>query len=128
VWLLARHAAARGDAAPDPLADALFAFAERHGVDADGGVFDRVDRSGKLLDGSKRLWPQTERLKALAVRRARGELAASLDRVFLRYARPEGGWTEHLARDEKPLGDVQNATSIYHVVMALRESMQALPA
>jgi mannose-6-phosphate isomerase len=126
VWLLARHAAARGDAAPHPLADALFAFAERHGVDADGGVFDRVDRGGKLLDGSKRLWPQTERLKALAVRGARDELAASLGRVFTRYARPEGGWTEHLARDGKPLGDVQNATSVYHVVLALREAMEAL--
>jgi mannose-6-phosphate isomerase len=124
-WLLARHAAARG-AAVDPIADALFAFAERHGVDADGGVFDRVDRSGKPTEGSKRLWPQTERLKALAVRGERDALAAALARTFSRYARPAGGWTEHLARDEKPLSDVQNATSVYHVVLALREASEAL--
>jgi mannose-6-phosphate isomerase len=126
VWLLAQHAAARGAPAPDPVAEALFAFAERHGVDADGGVFDRVGRGGELLEASKRLWPQTERLKALAVRRAQRELSSALDLVFTRYPRPEGGWTEHLARDEKPLLDVQNATSVYHVVLALSEAMDAL--
>jgi len=128
VWLLARHAAARGRAGSDPIADALFAFAERHGVDADGGVFDRVDRSGRVLAESKRLWPQTERLKALSVRGARRELADGLAHVFSRYVRAEGGWTEHLARDERPLTDVQNATSVYHVVLALREAMDALEA
>ena len=129
VWLLARYAELQGSAGKrDPVGEALFTFAERHGVDADGGVFDRVDRSGRVLEGSKRLWPQTERLKALAVRGDRAGLRASLERTFARYARPEGGWTEHLARDEKPLGDVQNATSVYHVVLALREAMEALDA
>jgi mannose-6-phosphate isomerase len=124
-WLLARHAEARG-AAPPPEAESLFAFAERHGVDADGGVFDRVDRRGQLLAGTKRLWPQTERLKALAVRGERAGLAAALERTLARYARAEGGWHEQLDRDGKPLGGVQNATSVYHVVLALREAMEAL--
>jgi mannose/cellobiose epimerase-like protein (N-acyl-D-glucosamine 2-epimerase family) len=126
-WLLARHAAARGAADPDPAADALFAFAERHGVDADGGVFDRVDRSGALLADTKRLWPQTERIKALAVRGERAELARALGRVFERYARKDGGWNEHTDRGGRLVTELQNATSVYHVVLALREAMEALP-
>lgn len=126
VWLLAQHARARGLGEPDPLAAALFEFAERHGVDAEGGVFDRVDRSGRVLAATRRLWPQTERLKALAARGARGELAGALGRVFSRYASRTGGWTEHLAEDGSVLTDVQNATSVYHVVLALREAMRAL--
>jgi len=124
-WLLTRHAEAAG-APPHPEADALFAFAERHGTDEGGGVFDRVDRRGRLLADTQRLWPQTERLKALAVRGDRAALEGTLARLFARYARAGGGWTEQLGRDGKPLGGVQNATSVYHVVLALRETMQAL--
>ena len=46
----------------------------------------------------KRLWPQTERVKALA---ARGDVAAlqrALDALFARYARKDGGWIEHVDR------------------------------
>ena len=42
----------------------LFDFARRFGVDADGGVFDQVDRTGGRSLATKRLWPQTERVKA----------------------------------------------------------------
>jgi mannose-6-phosphate isomerase len=126
-WLLLRDAAARGRAAPRE-AETLFAFAERHGTDGSGGVFDRVDRRGRLLAGSQRLWPQTERLKALAARGEGRALVAGLERVFARYARPAGGWTEQLGDDGRPESDVQNATSVYHVVLALREAMEALPA
>ena len=125
-WLLARHAEATGSAAPHPEGERLFAFAERHGTDGSGGVFDRIDRRGRLLDASQRLWPQTERLKALAVRGERAALAASLARVFARYLRAGGGWTEQLGPDGKPRDGIQNATSVYHVVLALREALEAL--
>lgn len=128
VWLLAQHARARGQGEADPIAAALFQFAERHGIDAEGSVFDRVDRSGRVLAASHRLWPQTERLKALAVRGSRSELAGALGQVFARYASGAHGWTEHLAADGSVLSDVQNATSVYHVVLALREAMTALEA
>jgi mannose-6-phosphate isomerase len=127
-WLLARYARARGAAGrgADELAAALFGFAERHGVDADGGVFDRVDRRGRVLADSKRLWPQTERCKALAVRGEVAGLRAALAGPLARYRRPDGGWREHLARDGTPTTDLQNATSVYHVVLALREAMEVL--
>jgi mannose/cellobiose epimerase-like protein (N-acyl-D-glucosamine 2-epimerase family) len=125
-WLLARAGATTGSAAAAPLAERLFAFAERHGVDADLGVYDRVDRRGALADGAKRLWPQTERVKALAVRGDAAALRRALDALFSRYARPDGGWIEHVARDGKPLTDLQNATSVYHVTLALVEAGAAL--
>jgi mannose-6-phosphate isomerase len=124
-WLLARYARARG-AGADDVAAALFGFAERHGVDADGGVFDRVDRRGRVLAETKRLWPQTERCKALAVRGELGALRQALAGTFARYRRPDGGWREHLARNGTPTTDLQNATSVYHVVLALREAMGVL--
>jgi mannose/cellobiose epimerase-like protein (N-acyl-D-glucosamine 2-epimerase family) len=126
-WLLAWHrTASSGSGSGSALADRLFAFAEQHGVDADLGVYDRVDRNGSLVDGSKRLWPQTERVKALAARRDLPALRSALDALFARYARPDGGWIEHVGRDGKPITDLQNATSVYHVVLALREAAVAL--
>lgn len=121
-----------GDASALALAERLFAFAERHGVDADGGVFDQVDRAGQPLSTAKRLWPQTERLKALAValrRRPepelRRKLEASLAHCARRYVDPvTRGWREQLARDGAVLSQAQNATSVYHVVAAFGEALR----
>ena len=114
------------------LAERLWGFGERHGLDADGGVFDRVDRDGKPLDPKKRLWPQTEHLKACAVRlrtrpggEGRKRLEASLAHCVERYVDPAtGGWREHLSREGRVLSDAQNATSVYHVVSALCELLR----
>jgi mannose-6-phosphate isomerase len=112
----------------------LFDFARRHGVDADGGVFDQLDPTGRPTVVTKRLWPQTERVKALASRlrattsaELRGELEAGLRYCFARYVDPvTRGWHEHLARDGRVISEAQNATSVYHVVTALAEASEAL--
>ena len=112
-----------------PLAERLRGFAERHGVDRDGGVFDEIARSGAPRATDQRLWPQTERLKALASRLrrfpdpvARKELEAALLRCAARYLDPATrGWREQLARDGRVLSTAQNATSVYHVVAAFGE-------
>ncbi len=131
VWLLDRFAALEPGSAAAGLGARLFAFAERHGVDADGGVFDQVALDGRLRLATKRLWPQTERVKALASRepRLRAELEQALGRCFARYADPaSGGWREQLDRDGRVMSDAQNATSVYHVVFALCEAREALRA
>lgn len=130
--LLQRFAELGGDPSALALADRLLGFAERHGVDTDGGVFDQVDRSGHTLATGKRLWPQTERLKALAVsvrRRPdaarRRELEAALAHCAGRYIDPATrGWREQLARDGRVLSSAQNATSVYHVVAAFGEALR----
>jgi mannose/cellobiose epimerase-like protein (N-acyl-D-glucosamine 2-epimerase family) len=128
--LLQRFAELGGAGDVGPLADRLFGFADRHGIDADGGVFDRVDRSGRPLHTRKRLWPQTEHLKARALAAAarpsaRPRLEAVLEHCSKRYVDPAtGGWHEHLARDGRVVSDAQNATSVYHVVTALSEVLK----
>lgn len=134
VWLLDRLASVGSGAPTRALADRLFEFGRRFGVDADGGVFDQLDRVGKPLATSKRLWPQTERVKTLAARvRATGdaelrrELDAGLRYCFERHVDPKTrGWHELLDREGRVLSDAQNATSVYHVVLALDEAGQAL--
>lgn len=129
VWLLHRYAAATGTPVC-PEADDVFQFARRHGQDKDFGVFDQVDRHGKLLDGAKRLWPQTERIRALAARartgddRAEDEIHQALAYCFDRHVHPtHRGWYEHFERDGTLRSPIQNATSVYHVMGALRDAM-----
>ena len=117
VWLLHGRSSAPG----------LFDFACRYGVDEDGGVFDQVDRSGSVLVATKRLWPQTERIKAHAVRGELDLMRKALDYCFSHYLDPtHGGWNEHLTRDGQVFSRFMNATSVYHVVMALTEAANAL--
>jgi mannose/cellobiose epimerase-like protein (N-acyl-D-glucosamine 2-epimerase family) len=128
--LLRRFAELGGAGDVAPLAERLFGFADRHGIDADGGVFDRVDRSGRPLHARKRLWPQTEHLKARALMAAgrpsaRPRLEAALEHCSKRYVDPAtGGWHEHLARDGRVVSEAQNATSVYHVVTAFCEVLK----
>lgn len=127
-WLLCEYARVAGDERPLALAERLFERASAAGIDPEhGGVFDRVDTDGAVLRDSKRLWPQTEYLKALAVRGDRERLAAELERCWSRYRDPKSpGWIEHLARDGTPLSERMNATSVYHVWTALSAVAAAL--
>jgi mannose-6-phosphate isomerase len=128
VWLLHGYARARG-AHPEALqlAELLNRFARRHGVDTDGLVFDALERSGRPARDSKRLWPQTEHLKALAARGERTALRDTLARVVSAYVDPATrAWREQLDRAGQVTSDALNATSVYHVVLALREAAAVL--
>src|SRR6516165_516679 len=62
-WLLRRHARLRGQ--DDPLiAQALKAFGDRHGFDAEGFVVDQLLDDGRVHKASRRSWPHTESIKA----------------------------------------------------------------
>ncbi len=66
VWLLRRYE--RAAAQPvDRLTEALFIAAERLGMDDGGFLLDEVDPAGKPVSEGRRLWPQTEYLKACTV-------------------------------------------------------------
>ncbi len=134
VWLLDRLDAREPRESTRALARRLFDFARRFGVDTDGGVLDQVDRVGNPLATGKRLWPQTERVKALAARAhatgdadLRRELDAGLGYCFARYVDPATrGWHEQLARDGSVASEAQNATSVYHVVSAICEAIETI--
>jgi len=127
-WLLHRHRAiaaaigCRVDRDLHSAADSLFEFAERHGVNPSTGlVVNGLWSDGQVLDGGFRLWPQTERLKAVARRRRDG--AADALRALERHlagARP-GLWIERLDARGQPIAEPAPATSLYHLTAALTD-------
>jgi mannose/cellobiose epimerase-like protein (N-acyl-D-glucosamine 2-epimerase family) len=128
IWLLDRfEAAAAAMGRPvDPslrsAAEALFDFAERHGVDPSSGlVVNGLWSDGTISDGAFRLWPQTERLKAVARRRPDRlpEVLQALERHFAGL-RP-GLWIERMDAGGQPIAEPAPATSLYHLTAALTD-------
>ncbi|BAN26069.1 AGE family epimerase/isomerase [Caballeronia insecticola] len=114
------HAAFEAAGLNEGLARA-FDFAQKHGVDAaTGGVFAAIDESGRVIDGTQRIWAQTEYLRALATR---GDaLGEQIERYRARFLHARG-WVEcrsaqgEISRAEMP------STTPYH----LATSYAALP-
>jgi mannose-6-phosphate isomerase len=128
IWLIDRYraaAAAVGASAIldlEPAAAALFAFAEQHGVSANGLVVNGVWSDGTIADAGFRLWPQTERLKAVARLRPDGFPAAlkALTR-HLAGVRP-GLWVERMNAEGRALVEPAPATSLYHLTAAFTDA------
>ncbi len=122
IWLIDwYHTVAAAIGAPagpdlDGAARSLFEFAERHGISpACGAVVNGLWSDGAVTDGGFRLWPQTERLKAVA--RRRPDLIpvalAVLERHFA-DAHP-GLWIERMDAQGQALVEPAPATSLYHL-------------
>jgi mannose/cellobiose epimerase-like protein (N-acyl-D-glucosamine 2-epimerase family) len=128
IWLLHRYetAAAAMGVATDPAvkqaANSLFAFAERHGVNPSSGlVANSLWSDGTPSDFGFRLWPQTERLKALARLRPDG-VPAALDALKRHFAgvRP-GLWIERMDAGGQAIAEPAPATSLYHLTAAFTD-------
>lgn len=137
-WLLLRFAARRGHAGAREAALRLIALAEGHGVHpALRLAMNELDADLAVRDARARLWPQTERVKAHALRAQLGlgdgevscrlavEASEGLRRFF---AHPvAGAWWEHISPDGEPAREPCRASSLYHIMGAL-EAMEALAA
>jgi mannose/cellobiose epimerase-like protein (N-acyl-D-glucosamine 2-epimerase family) len=130
VWLLHKFARLANDPFVLREAESLYRFANSHGVDErSGGVFDEVSASGSVLQKSRRLWPQTEVLKAHAALLKAGDdtaatrLEAALQALLRNhlYGASQGGWREHLDENDSPLRTDMPASSLYHLSMAVAE-------
>lgn len=132
-WLLLHHWRLTGDTQARDLAERLYGFAIRYGLD-DGEVgplaaFDVVDRSGNVTASTKLLWPQTEALKAFLARiefLGDADAAQRLDRhlasLFRWFVAPETGlWFNQLAKDGTPTQTVVPVRVLYHLLLALAE-------
>jgi len=135
VWLLHQYAAATQRDSLLTDADRVFRFAFRWGVDPDdGGVFDEINRRRQVVRDTKRLWPQTELIKALVARyetRTDGEtleqLQHALEHCFSGYVDPRHrGWNDHLTRTGEVFSEYMPATSVYHIMLALSEAIRLL--
>ncbi len=131
VWLLHQYGRLSGDDCGDEAAR-LYRFAESHGVDEDGLSYDALRRDGTIHDDNKRLWVQTEAIKAQVARHefagdadAESRLAVLLQALFERYLdRGNGSWQDHLRRDGTGFARFAPASSFYHVLLALSEVLR----
>lgn len=133
-WLLSWYA--ESCARPEALAaaDHLFDWALRHGVDRErGGVFDELDRQGRVLRDTKRMWPLTEAIKSSALRYERGNASDELERVqawlehlFETRLFSDGRWREQLDRENRDVVDSLPCSTPYHLFLGLSEALRAL--
>lgn len=130
VWLLQRHAALTGGDL-NPAMARLYDFACRT-LDEDGRVFTAANRSGKVVDASRRTWMQTEALKAhLAMleldpddRATDRRAVQCFDVLMDEYLTPEGGWIDQFDAEGQVGTDTMPASTGYHVVLAFDELMR----
>ncbi len=126
VWLLDRVERLMGE----PTAaerQILFANALRLGITpgSDGFLVDETDPHGTPLGDSRRLWPQTELLKALVVQaRSTGDpklwqqADAVTERLFQTYLAevPAGTWRDRFTVAGVPAVDHIPASTLYHLL------------
>jgi mannose-6-phosphate isomerase len=128
-WLLRRYQRATGRPL-DGLCAALLDNAVRLGRDASGFLVDLVDVTGRPVVDQRRLWVQTEYLKALVVQGTVGKRAALLrdadalvQRLFATYLAgvPRGAWLDQFTLDGRPSATAIPASSLYHLFAAAVE-------
>jgi len=125
-WLLHRHERRRGDARAGAAARGLYA-AGRRGVDASRKVaVNELWDDFSLRDGTARLWPQTEHLKANLLL---GDPVTALEtaeamRAYLRTP-AAGAWRDKLRPDGTFVDEPAPATSFYHILGACLELFKA---
>ena len=90
-----------------------------------------ISVEGEVLDPTARLWPQTERLKAVLMLReedprwtARACEAADALAAYTRPAAP-GLWVDVMEADGSMRPEPAPASSLYHITCAVSELMKA---
>lgn len=132
VWLLRRFARASGRRV-DELCAGLFASAVRLGRTADGFLVDEADAQGRSLLDRRRLWGQTEYLKALIVQGSAGagaelleQAAALVQRLLASYLAgvPAGGWRDQFDLAGQPASVSIPASTLYHLLVPAVEILR----
>jgi len=134
-WLLRRWRALGGGDL-DAEAEKLRGFAEKHGVDPSGAVYDEVLIDGRPRRTTSRLWPHTERLKANL---ARFEASRDADAaraateafdMLLKYldAPTKGLWYDVRTPDGAFVQEPAKASSFYHIALGMSELIRIASA
>ncbi len=102
--------------------------------DATGCLVDEGDVQGNIVKSTRRLWPQTEIIKAWLAQaesgvegsadKARAALVR-LDRYYLQHP-VKGGWYDQFDADGNSLVDTIPASSFYHILCAVAEADRVL--
>lgn len=128
VWLLGAYEALGGP--PFPAASArLYERAKALGRDASGFLVDFVDLDAGGASGPRRLWPQTEYLRAALARARNGdetaaEAEALTDRLFATYLKQQatGLWWDRFDAGGAPVAKDVPASILYHLSGAAAEA------
>ncbi len=136
VWLLHRYAAQGGTLDVAAAAEGLYATAGRHGHDPEhGGIHDQIDRTGRVIAATRRIWPVTEAIKAHLARLEAGlpvpdgQPQALIDQLFRDFLRPaRGDWVETCSREGAPTATVLPGSTPYHVFLAAAETARVAGA
>ena len=136
IWLLNKYSSLTSVNCNEDI-NLIYYFAEKHGVDSKpvptrGLINDSVLTRGTELDDNKRLWCQTEAIKAhIAILEYHNNIEVYsrlenlLDYIFKFYIPTDKGvWHEHLDQDGLLLRENVPATSFYHVFLALTEVLR----
>lgn len=121
-WLLVRLAEAGGR---DYRAQArrLYRFAIAHGLDAHGFAVDEIDRDGRTRRTSRRLWPQTELIKAHVAMGEHDAAEASFRALADTYlaTKTRGLWIDQFDGSGHGVSPVVPASTLYHIDVAIDE-------
>ena len=133
-WLLLRSSAADGNSSVLAAATRLFDIAEQEGLDRrQARLINELNADLSPRDRRTRLWPQTERIKALvAFFEREGEetrcvelatrLAQSIHALLGYFDHPvAGSWWEHFDSDAVRMEEPARASSLYHIIGAANE-------
>ena len=133
VWLLNKYEQATG-ADYEDMREALFSRTAALASDAahHGFVANRVSLDGREQTKDKRLWPQTEYLKACLVQFRRGDAAAGerarslIEALFETYLNTQtpGLWTDEYDGAGAPAARDVPASILYHLFEAVAETAE----
>ncbi|MDO5613079.1 MAG: AGE family epimerase/isomerase [Paracoccus sp. (in: a-proteobacteria)] len=133
-WLLRREVELGGDPALLAIAGQLEAFADAHGFATTGpltgAAYDAVSAQG-VMESSHLLWPQTEAIKAFAMRHTAGEPGAAdrakslLTRMFDHWFAGRSAFVNRLDAQGHTLWPEALTRLQYHLVLALTEGARA---
>ena len=128
-WLLYREAELGGDASVTQIADAMMHFADTYGLatagNMKGAVFDAVSCDNSWREERFLLWPQTEAVKARAIRK-RGNKELSDARhlmllIFQRYFADHAAFVNQLDINGTPVWSEALSRLHYHLAVAVTE-------
>lgn len=110
--------------------EAIFASSLRYGLNSKTGLLiNEFQLDGEVSNGSSRLWPQTEFIKACIAKHRLGDTKALslaslvIDRVFHNYLQTplRGGWHDSLDHNGHIESQQMPASTFYHLACAASE-------
>lgn len=120
----------------DHMIKGLACFGETHGVSPLGLTYNSITKSGEILDGGSRTWPNTERLKAaVALYETFGQDPShvanqTLDALFanhLNHPKP-GLWIDAFGADGNATATAIPTSTFYHLFLAFAEIVRIAKA